>query len=133
MSNKKYNVVSTKAVAHTISPVGGVISSAIIMKPTEVHIDIIREKIAILVSIVDIIGKPVRRERLEYKISTLLGNLGGISLEDFITNIDQLLVDVIDMTNLQYIQAGVDKRVFYGLLKADMQLVEILENVPGAE
>jgi hypothetical protein len=127
MENKKYNVVSTKAVGHTVSPVGGVISSAIIMKPTEVHIDVMKEQISILVPIAEISGKPVRREPSEYKISTLLGILGGISLEDFIANIDQLLIDVIDMTNLQYIQAGIDKRVFYGLLKNDMQLVEIVD------
>jgi hypothetical protein len=86
-----------------------------------------KEQISILVPIAEISGKPVRREPIEYKISTLLGILGGISLEDFIANIDQLLIDVIDMTNLQYIQAGIDKRVFYGLLKNDMQLVEIVD------
>ena len=127
MSKKKYNVVSTRAVEHTISPVGGVISSAIIMKPTEVHIDVMKEQISILVPIYEISGKLIRREPIVYKISTLLGILGGISLQDFISSIDQLLVDVIDLTNLQYIQEGIDKRVFYGLLKNDMQLVEIVD------
>lgn len=136
MNTKKYNVVSTRAVEHTISPVNGVISSAIVMKPTEFHCDVMSDQISILVNIADMNGKMLNREVIPYKISTLLGILGGISLADFIANIDQLLIDVIDLTNSQYIQAGSPKRVFYGLLKNEMELVEIIKpnyEAPRAE